>query len=76
MKAITVATTFETSITRTATPTLAERFASWATNTSKTVQVAQMTRALAQLNDEQLAKVGLTRSGISAHAHRIVYHGA
>ena len=69
-----MATTFETATPHSTTPTFAERLAIWATNTSKTVQLSQMIRALAQLNDEQLHKVGLTRSEIPAHAHRIVYH--
>lgn len=69
-----MATTFETAVPQSATPTLAERFAAWATNTSKTVQLSQMIRALARLNDEQLRKVGVTRSEIPAHAHRIIYH--
>jgi len=69
-----MATTFENAPISTATPSLAERFAEWAVRSSRPVQVSKMIRALGQLNDEQLAKVGLTRAEIPAHAYRIVYH--
>jgi uncharacterized protein YjiS (DUF1127 family) len=68
-----MATTFETTSIAHESPTLLERFADWAVRSSRPVQVSKMTRALRQLNDAQLAKVGLTRADIPAHAYRVVY---
>lgn len=68
-----MATTFETTDFATPTPSFAERFADWAVRSSRPVQVSKMSRALGQLSDDQLTKVGLTRAEIPAHAYRVVY---
>ena len=68
-----MATTFETASASTETRSLSERLTDWATRRTRSLQMSQMIRALAQLNDEQLTKVGLTRAEIPAHAYRVVY---
>lgn len=37
------------------------------------MQYARMREAMRQLSDDQLAQIGLERSGINAHAHKCIY---
>lgn len=39
----------------------------------KRLQCARMVTALGQLSDSQLAEIGIARSEIAAHAHRLVH---
>ena len=53
---------------------LFDRFSGWLGQFSKSVQYSQMMRALAQLDDAQLAQVGVKRADIPSYAHALVYH--
>lgn len=50
-----------------------QRLAQWAKQAGKSIQYSQMLRALALLDDSQLARLGIDRTDIPAYAHRLIY---
>lgn len=50
-----------------------DRVGAWFARLTKSMQYAQMMRALSQLDNAQLAKIGIRRSDIPAYAEKAVY---